>query len=681
MTLTPTDLAAFKAIGVSAYTLELAQFRRVTHVEARDICGIRYKSYHLEGIGIPNLDPDDDHVRAWRVRRDHPELDSSGQPIAKYVSAAGDRKLLYFGPGSYPGLSDVTTSGIIVESEKSVLSIGDAENIANRRHGLLIALGGCWGGRGVIGKATDQSGARVDEKGWLPDFDRVTWAGRDTVIAFDTNVSSNPKVKAARRALTSELAARGAKVRLLNLPIEAGVNGPDDYIGLHGAEKFFRLVDAAQEVTATEAGDSEPKDSQATIMVQLVREAGAELFHDDDQAYVHVPVGDHHETHKLRSRTGRAFLVSLFVDRFDRAPGSQAIADASNTLEALALRGNNHKVHVRIAAVDDKIYLDPCDATWRVVEVSKVGYRTIADCPVRFRRPKGLLPLPLPQPGGTIADLRPFVNVATDADFVMLVAVLVGFMRGRGPYPVLVENGEQGSGKSTTTRIIKALLDPNVAALRSSPREPRDLMIAAANSHVLGFDNLSDLPNWLSDAICRLATGGGFSTRTLYSDDEEAIFDAVRPVVLNGIPEFASRQDLVGRSVFVTLPSISDAQRRDESRFWSGFEQARPLLLGALLEIVTVALRNEASVILDKMPRMADFAKWIVAAEPACPWAPGTFLEVYGRKPSAGDRSNTRRRPTGRLPKNLWTSTVEWHGGRVVDALKRRHTRADPQQP
>jgi hypothetical protein len=160
-------------------------------------------------------------------------------------------------------------------------------------------------------------------------------------------------------------------------------------------------------------------------------------------------------------------------------------------------------------------------------------------------------------------------------------------------------------------------------------------MIAATNGHVLGFDNLSDLSDWLSDAICRLSTGGGFTTRALYTDDEEQIFDAVRPIVLNGIPDFASRQDLVSRSVFVTLPPIPESRRRDESTFWAEFEQARPQVLGALLDAVSIALRNELTVQLDRLPRMADFAKWVVAAEPALPWEPGTFIKVY-----AGNRAD-----------------------------------------
>jgi len=241
----------FKEIGVSEHTaVTLARVRRVTHEEARFNCGIRYKSDHLEGLAFPYLDPkNEDRVVHWRVRRDNPEVESNGKPVAKYLSSP-DRKRLYFAPGSYSKLTDASAPAIIVESEKAVLAMMDAEVRCNRRHALLIATGGCWGWRGVIGKATSPNGARVDEKGALVCFDKVTWTGRDTIICFDANVATNEKVQTARRALTVELEKRGAKMRVVDLPIETDINGPDDFIGKHGAAAFWTLIDKGKPATA-----------------------------------------------------------------------------------------------------------------------------------------------------------------------------------------------------------------------------------------------------------------------------------------------------------------------------------------------------------------------------------------------------------------------------------------------
>jgi len=264
--LRPADLEMFQAIGVTTHTaVELAGVRPVTHIESQEVCGIRYKSDHLEGLAFPYLNPDNDAIQTWRVRRDNPEVDSDGRPIAKYVSPP-DRKHLYFAPGCYPHLADTSTLGILVESQKAVLSILDAEVRTGRRHALLIGTDGCWGWRGVRGKASNANGVRVDEKGPLPDLDRVTWTARDTIIAFDANAATNDKVQAARRALAAELEKRGAKVRIAALPSEDGINGPDDYIGVHGADKFFReIIDGAKPIASTKSSTKkEPKPKQGS---------------------------------------------------------------------------------------------------------------------------------------------------------------------------------------------------------------------------------------------------------------------------------------------------------------------------------------------------------------------------------------------------------------------------------
>jgi hypothetical protein len=153
-------------------------------------------------------------------------------------------------------------------------------------------------------------------------------------------------------------------------------------------------------------------------------------------------------------------------------------------------------------------------------------------------------------------------------------------------------------------------------------------MIAARNNHLLVLDNLSRMPNWLSDALCRLATGGGFTTRELYTDDGEVIFDARRPVILNGIEDFVSRGDLLERSILLRLPSIPEEKRVPESAFWERFSAVRSKLLGALLTRVSGGLREMPRVQLDRLPRMADFARWCVACERGA-GEPERFLAAY----------------------------------------------------
>jgi hypothetical protein len=186
--------------------------------------------------------------------------------------------------------------------------------------------------------------------------------------------------------------------------------------------------------------------------------------------------------------------------------------------------------------------------------------------------------------------------------------------------------------------MIRRLCDPNIADLRAAPRDERDLVIAATNAHVVAFDNLSGISTELSDRLCRLATGVGLGTRELYSDDAEKLFKVCRPIVLNGIDDLATRGDLIDRALLVHLPTIVETGRQTEARLWQDYEAKRPGILGALLDAVSTAMRNLPHVKLDGLPRMADFATWVVAAEPALPWKPGEFLKTYcGNRDAAND--------------------------------------------
>ena len=209
---------------------------------------------------------------------------------------------------------------------------------------------------------------------------------------------------------------------------------------------------------------------------------------------------------------------------------------------------------------------------------------------------------------------------------------------------MIVLSGEQGSAKSTFSAILRALLDPNTAPLRALPREDRDLFIAASNGHVLAFDNVSGLPGWISDTLCRLATGGGFAVRQLYTDQDEVLFDAARPVILNGIEEIVTRPDLADRAVFLTLQPIPEEHRRPEQELWAAFDAERPRVLGVLLDAVVEGLKRLPETRLEKLPRMADFALWATACETALV-ARRHLLVGLLRQPRRGGGGRDRRRP------------------------------------
>ena len=402
--------------------------------------------------------------------------------------------------------------------------------------------------------------------------------------------------------------------------------------------------------------------SHATQLVDLASDFS--LFHTSEgETYATLPIGNHHETWRLNSKVIRQELTRRFYNRYKKTPGRQATQDALEVLSAQAqFEGPEEAIHIRVAEKDGTLYIDLANQEWEVVRVTAEGWEVISDSPVLFRRSKGMLALPHPTHGKRLRDLQQFMNVNKKDDFILLLAWLVGALNPLGPYPILVIHGGQGSGKSTLVEMIKALVDPNSAPLRSNPREARDLMISAQNCWALAYDNLSHLPPWLSDGFCRLSTGGGFSTRQLFTDGDEVLFQAKRPILMNGIEELATRADLLDRAILLYLPDIPKEQRRPEKELWAKFDEAKPAILGAMFTALSGALREQEHVSLENPPRMADFALWVTAAAQGLGWSPKAFLQAYERNRLEANQLTLVASPIPGVLEKLLEPLGHWEG-------------------
>jgi len=390
----------------------------------------------------------------------------------------------------------------------------------------------------------------------------------------------------------------------------------------------WTVVDRVQPTSLKKEGT---KKTQAQRLIELT--ADAILFHSpDDGRFAIVHVDEHREVWPIRGKGFRDWLSHRFYLDQGKPLGTQALQDSIRLLEAKArFEGEKYRTYVRVGEHDGDLYLDLCNASWEVVQITPDAWRIMRDPPVKFLRTKSMLPLPHPERNSSLWELKPFLNVPDDDGFLLICGFLIQSLRPAGPYPILTLEGQQGTAKSHTARILRALVDPSTAMLRTAPRDERDFLIMAHNSWLLAFDNLSGAEPWLSDALCRLSTGGGFSTRELYSDSDEVVFDAQRPQILTGIDRIASRHDLLDRMLVLTLPYIPDHKRRPEAELWQRFESTRPRILGGLLDAVVAALANFSTTKMDNFPRLADFAQWVTAAESALPWKPGSILAAYGR--------------------------------------------------
>jgi len=422
--------------------------------------------------------------------------------------------------------------------------------------------------------------------------------------------------------------------------------------------------------------------SQATRLVDLAESVSLWSCASSGEAFASFWADNHLEHWPIGSRAFQHYLARLYFEAEQTAPSPETLRGALQVLEGRAqFEGKRFETGLRVGgALDDGLlYLDLADGAWNVVEINAYGWKLISshDCSgiIRFRRSSGMRPLPLPERCGSIEELRDLLNIDNEADFSLIVGWLIGALRPAGPYPLLALHGEQGSGKSGTARLLRNLIDPCSAPIRSEPRDERDLMIAARNRWIIALDNLSHVRDWLSDALCRLASDGGFGTRSLYSDAEEMIFESTRPMILTGISELAERSDLLDRTIVITLPRLADNRRRTEADLATAIEESSGRILGALLNAVAEALRNEQDIKLPMLPRMADFARWVAAAEPRLPWLPGSFLSALAGNRAAANETALDASAVGLEIRRLLAERESWRGTatELFQELERRN--------
>lgn len=381
------------------------------------------------------------------------------------------------------------------------------------------------------------------------------------------------------------------------------------------------------------AGTEQHTDRDASSMRDRAIEAlnGMVLWETPTgEGYATFSVRGHRENHRIRSRAFRKHLQAITTENEGRHMPKAAIDEAIAAAEAkAAIGGSVFDVSLRVASHDGCIYVDLGDKNWKVVRITAAGWSIEDNAPVKFIRPPGVKALPIPERGGTLDELRPLINVSDESDFRLFIAAMLAALIPDAPYPVLIISGEQGTAKTTLSRILKFYVDPHEVDARSPPRSEQDTFVGAYNAHVIVIDNVSHIPQWFSDTLCRLSTGGAFAARELYTDREEILIKAKRPMVLNGIPFNIERPDLLDRSIALLLPVIPSDKRRDEREYWSDVEAVRPRIFAVLLDALSTALQRVDNVQLPTRPRMADLARWITAAEVEFGWDEGTFVADF----------------------------------------------------
>ncbi len=429
---------------------------------------------------------------------------------------------------------------------------------------------------------------------------------------------------------------------------------------LQGDERQAGCLDSSQTDEAEE-GDGKKK-SQASLIVKYAQEH-AELFHDSNRD-VYAKDKSSGEVRRIDGRQFRDWLVANFYEMHDVAPRDQSIREALSTLSGLGrFRGEFRDVSIRVASTDDRYFLDLAEpGNNSAICIAPGRWEVVSDAPVEFVRYESMQPLPRPVGRGNFDALWRIANIPEESRLLVLTW-LCECLRPETPFPVLELIGEQGSAKSTTQAALRRLIDPNACDLRGAPKGPEDIFVGAGVSWIVSYENISHLSSQMQDALCILATGGGFAKRKLYTDADESVINVKRPTVLNGISASITAQDLIDRTISVETPVITD--RIETISLWREFDAQRDYLLGALLDLMSGALMVLPTIELPRAdrPRLAEFARLGMAVATAQGLDSNEFMAQFN-----SSRAESIARTIDASP--VATAIIDWFESRQYQTIE-----------
>lgn len=381
--------------------------------------------------------------------------------------------------------------------------------------------------------------------------------------------------------------------------------------------KFVVMRDFDEAVKAQRPQGSGYDDQSIAAQIVEFVQSRATLFMDTDkEAYARIRVGTHWETWVLESSGFKEWLAAELYREAHILPKSDPIKDAILALSGIAKYGTTHQeieqksVFLRAGLTPQGAYaLDLCNDHWQAVIIEAGSWHIDNQQTVAFRRTKTMQALPAPLASGTgcVDDLFELINCPKESQN-MLLAWMLECWRTDTAYPVAeIGNTEQGSGKSRAQSTLKRFIDPNAVNLRAKPKAVEDIYVAACNSLLISYENLSHLTEEMQDAFCVLATGGGFAKRQLFKDSEESTLSAKRPVIMNGIGTLATRQDLVDRLINLELNPLKPEARKTDSELDAVLAEKEASIFTGLLDLFAQALALLPSIQIEQKARMADF--------------------------------------------------------------------------
>ncbi|WP_448553320.1 hypothetical protein [Thalassotalea montiporae] len=382
---------------------------------------------------------------------------------------------------------------------------------------------------------------------------------------------------------------------------------------------------------------NEEKKTFLEAIIELVEENSNLVVDQNETPHIEIVNQGQQQVISMFGQDFQDWLRKSFYDAFGRPLRSYDIKDAIEHLSSMAkFSGRKVVTALRLAYSDNNCYIDLGNEKREVMKITKDGYVIDKAPAVYFIQSKMAAALPIAQEGGDLTLLRDkYLNLGSEESWILVTVYLVAAFFDLPSKPFILLNGEQGSSKSTTTRLIRELIDPSKVKAQTTPSSKNDLLLSALNNALVCIDNASKLSPKLMDIACQLCTGAGFSKRRLYTDTDLVSFEITRLLIINGIDaDIITAPDLLSRCIQLILPAIDKSKRVAETQLWKDFASDKPKILGALYDLVSKVLAIHESIDLKESTRLTDFCRIGVAVETVLGWEAGAFMAAMNNMQS-----------------------------------------------